>query len=202
MKERGLWVNRVLNEYFPEPPIPLKHHSLYTLLLAVLLSARCTDTKVNQVTPQLFALADNPFDMAHQSAKDVREIIRPCGLSQKKAENIVALSQMLVQEYKGQVPSCLEHLEKLPGIGRKSASVVLAQGFQAAAFPVDTHIFRCARRWGLSSARTVLGVERDLKKIFPKDKWGLVHLQIIYFARKFCPAKKHNSIDCPICGKL
>lgn len=199
---RGHLVEKILNEYVPNPAVPLKHHSLYTLLVAVLLSARCTDLKVNQVTPPLFALADTPQKMALQSIESVRKIIRPCGLSQRKAESIVLLSQMLVQEYGGEVPSALEHLTRLPGIGHKSASVVLVQGFQVPAFPVDTHIFRCARRWGLSAAKTVVGVEADLKALFSKDKWGLVHLQIIYFARKFCPAKKHFSINCPICRRL
>jgi endonuclease-3 len=199
-RARAKLVQKILNEYFPEPAIPLTHADAYTLLIAVLLSAQCTDVRVNQVTPALFALADTPQKMAKCSEDEIRAIIRPCGLSQRKAKAIRDLSEILIQEFDGQVPNSLEQLETLPGVGHKTASVVIAQSFQMPAFPVDTHIFRLARRWGLSRGTTVKKVEEDLKKLFKKEDWIRLHLQIIYFARSFCPALRHNEQGCPICS--
>lgn len=201
-KERAKIVQKLLNHYFPEPAIPLQHKDSFTLLIAVLLSAQCTDLRVNSITPKLFALADSPEKMCTLSYKQIEEIIRPCGLSQRKARAIFDLSNMLVERFNGQVPSTFEELESLPGIGHKSASVIMAQIFKKEAFPVDTHIFRLARRWGLSKGKTVAAVESDLKKAFNKKDWIKLHLQIIYYAREFCPAKGHNVEACPICNSL
>lgn len=195
-------IKKILCDHFPSPPIPLQHSSPYTLLIAVVLSARCTDARVNQVTPHLFAKATTPNQMVQLSIGEIQAIIKPCGLSPKKAKAIFELSHILLEKYQGEVPSTFEELEELPGVGHKTASVVLAQAFEIPAFPVDTHIYRCARRWGLSSARTVEGVERDLKKCFFKKDWIRLHLQIIYFARAFCTARGHSSSDCPICSSL
>ena len=198
-KEKAQFIQKILDILFPNPPIPLTHHDPYTLLIAVVLSARNTDAKVNQITPHLFALASTPQEMIQLSIAEIQKIIRPCGLSSTKAKNIWQLSQILIEKYGGEVPCSFSKLEELPGVGHKTASVVMAQAFQIPAFPVDTHIFRCARRWGLSSGKTPEKVERDLKKLFPKKDWIKVHLQIIYFARQYCPARgKHH--DCPICN--
>lgn len=191
-------IQDILNYYFPDPKPPLEHSDSYTLLIAVLLSARCTDAMVNRVTPNLFKKAKTPQEMIQLTVEEIRSIIKPCGLSPTKAKNIWKLSEILIKKYKGQVPKTLKSLESLPGVGHKTASVVMAQAFHVPAFPVDTHIFRCAHRWGLSKGKTVEKVEEDLKKYFPKKDWIKVHLQIIYFARKFCPARgKHD--HCPIC---
>lgn len=191
-------IQKILDALFPHPPIPLHHYDPYTLLIAVILSARNTDAKVNQITPHLFARASTPQEMVQLSISEIQKIIRPCGLSPTKAKNIWQLSQILIEKYGGQVPCSFSDLEDLPGVGHKTASVVMAQAFQIPAFPVDTHIFRCAHRWGLSSGKTPEKVESDLKKLFPKKDWIKVHLQIIYFARQYCPARgKHH--DCPIC---
>lgn len=195
-------IKELLDHYFPEPPIPLQHKDAYTLLISVLLSAQCTDERVNKVTPHLFALADTPEKMSHLSYDAIQEIIRPCGLSERKARAIRDLSQMLCEQFGGSVPETFEELESLPGIGHKSASVIMAQVFGKHAFPVDTHIFRLAHRWGLSKGKTVEIVERDLKKAFNKNDWIRLHLQIIYYARKFCPAKGHKIDECPICAAL
>lgn len=189
----------ILDELFPEPPIPLDHSDPFTLLVAVLLSAQCTDQRVNMVTPALFAAADTPADMAALEQAEILGHIRSCGLAPAKAKNIRALSEILCERHGGQVPAQLDALEALPGVGHKTASVVMAQAFGVPAFPVDTHIHRLAGRWGLSRARNVVETERDLKKLFPEQRWNTVHLQIIYFGRAYCPARGHDFATCPIC---
>lgn len=201
-KERAAFVFATLQRLFPHPEIPLKHKDNYTLLIAVILSAQSTDAQVNKITPTLFALADTPYKMAKLSVEEVQAIIRPCGLSGQKAKALVNLSKILIKEYKGRVPDTFSELEALPGVGHKTSSVIMAQAFGKAAFPVDTHIHRCAKRWGLSNGKNVLETERDLKKLFPEESWIDVHLQIIYFARKYCPAKGHKIENCPICSCL
>ena len=190
----------ILNEYIADIPIPLDHRDAYTLLVAVLLSAQCTDERVNQVTPKLWELADNPHDMAEKTPDEVRDIIKPCGLSPAKSKAIVGLSKILVAEHDGEVPASLEALEKLPGVGHKTASVVMSQAFGEPMFPVDTHIHRLAARWGLSSGKNVVQTERDLKKLFPEELWNRLHLQIIWFGRWHCPARGHDLTKCPICS--
>lgn len=191
----------ILEKYFPDPQIPLDHKDAYTLLISVLLSAQCTDVRVNLTTPALFNLADNPFDMAKIPVEEIREIIKPCGLSPAKSKAISRLSQILVEKYNGNVPNTFEGLEALPGVGHKTASVVMTQIFGLPAFPVDTHIHRLAYRWGLSNGRTVEQTEYDLKRLIPEEKWDKAHLQIIYFGRKYCPARGHVWRECPICSK-
>jgi endonuclease III len=198
-KQKAKLIQKILNELFPNPPIPLQHKDPYTLLIAVVLSARNTDAKVNQITPHLFALASTPRAMIELTIPEIQKIIKPCGLSPTKAKNIWHLSKILLEKHNGKVPRSFAALEALPGVGHKTASVVMAQAFRVPAFPVDTHIFRCAHRWGLSAGKTVEKVEEDLKKLFPRKDWIKVHLQIIYFARKYCPARgKHH--NCPICN--
>ena len=197
---KAIRIQQMLDELYPEPPIPLDHSDPYTLLVAVLLSAQCTDARVNTVTPALFARAGDPFTMAGVPVDEIREIIRPCGLSPTKARNIRALSEQLVDQYDGDVPADLEKLEALPGVGHKTASVVMAQAFGVPAFPVDTHIFRLARRWGLSRGKNVTKVEASLKRTFPRASWNKLHLQIIFFGREYCPARGHIPADCPICS--
>lgn len=192
---------KILDKYFPDPDIPLEYRDAYTLLIAVLLSAQCTDERVNKTTPALFELADNPFDMASIPVDQIREIIRPCGLSPAKSKAISSLSQILVEKYNGKVPETFEQLEELPGVGHKTASVVMTQCFGQPAFPVDTHIHRLAYRWGLSSGRNVEQTEKDLKRLIPRDKWDKAHLQIIYFGRQYCPARGHDWKKCPVCSK-
>ncbi len=193
-------IQLILNEYFPEPPIPLQHQDSYTLLIAVLLSGNSTDAQVNLATPHLFARANTPQLMAKLDVKEVEEIIRRCGLGPQKSKAIVALSQILVEEFSGRVPDTFEELESLPGVGHKTASVVMSQAFHHHAFPVDTHIHRCAKRWGLSDGKSVKATEKDLKALFPSEDWNKLHLQMIYFARSFCPARKHDPKACPICS--
>lgn len=200
--ENAKIVKKHLDKLFPRPAIPLHHKDPYTLLIAVLLSARCTDKKVNEITPELFKKASTPQKMSLLSAAEIRSIIKPCGLSPTKSKAIKALSQKLIDEYKGKVPRTLEDLESLPGVGHKTASVVMTQAFRKTAFPVDTHIHRCAKRWGLSSGKNVKKTEEDLKKLFLKTSWRKLHLQIIYYARTYCPAKKHVIEKCPICLEL
>ena len=195
-------VQQVLDELFPNPPIPLLHKDSFTLLIAVLLSASCTDERVNSVTPKLFALADTPEKMAKVAPEKVEAIIRTLGLSKNKSKNIVALSNILVEQHHGKVPASFEDLEALPGVGHKTASVVMAQAFHKPAFPVDTHIHRLAKRWGLSNGKNVVKTEEDLKKVFHKKDWIKLHLQIIYFARAYCQARKHHVKECPICSIL
>jgi endonuclease III len=199
-KEKAKRIQKILDEYYPETPIPLQHSDPYTLLIAVLLSAQCTDARVNKITPYLFKRASTPQKMAKLSVEEIEEIIRPCGLSSRKAKAIHSLSQMLIEKHAGKVPADIAALEELPGVGHKTASVVMAQAFGEPAFPVDTHIHRCAKRWGLSSGKNVMQTEKDLKKLFPKESWRKVHLQIIYFAREHCQAMRHNKEKCPICS--
>ncbi|MEO1576488.1 MAG: endonuclease III [Pseudomonadota bacterium] len=193
-------IHGILDELYPETPVPLDHTDAYTLLVAVLLSAQCTDVRVNLTTPALFARADNPHDMAQVPVEDIREIIRPCGLSPAKSRAIRRLSEILIEEHDGEVPADFEALEALPGVGHKTASVVMAQAFGVPAFPVDTHIHRLASRWGLSKARNVDQTERDLKALFPRESWNALHLQIIFFGREYCPARGHDLSQCPICA--
>lgn len=201
-KHLALHLQRVLNELFPNPKIPLLHKDPYTLLIAVLLSAQCTDARVNQITPRLFELADTPEKMVQLTPKEIETVIRPCGLGPTKAKAIWQLSHDLIDKHHSKVPQTLTALENLPGVGHKTASVVLVQAFHKPAFPVDTHIHRCAKRWGLSSAKNVQQTEKDLKKLFPKKLWSKIHLQIIYFARQYCPARGHIKNQCPICNLL
>ncbi|MBL0018367.1 MAG: endonuclease III [Bacteroidetes bacterium] len=198
--EKAEFVRDFLEKQYPDPPIPLDHSSPFTLLIAVLLSAQCTDERVNKVTPALFALADHPAAMAKLDIATIEEIIRPCGLSANKSKAIHRLSEMLVADYQGIVPADIVELEKLPGVGHKTASVVMIQSFGVPAFPVDTHIHRLANRWGLSEGKTVEQIEKDLKVLFPEESWAKLHLQIIYFGRQFCKAKGHVPNDCPICA--
>lgn len=200
-KEKAADIARILNKLYPSPPIPLNHQDPYTLLVAVLLSAQCTDERVNKVTPLLYAQADNPFDMAALSVEEIKEIIRPCGLSPQKSKAIHQLSKTMVEEFQGQVPANLETLETFPGVGHKTASVVMSQAFGVPAFPVDTHIHRLAYRWGLSTGKNVTQTEKDLKRLYPKESWNKLHLQIIYFGREYCPARGHQFSECPICSK-
>ena len=199
-KEKAAAIAGILEHYFPNPPIPLAHEDAYTLLIAVLLSAQCTDERVNQITPLLFAEAKTPSSMIELGEDRIREIIRPCGLAPAKSKNIFNLSRILVEQYGGAVPSEMHLLEELPGVGHKTASVVMAQAFGVLAFPVDTHIHRLAYRWGLSTGKNVVQTEKDLKALFPREQWNALHLQIIYFGRAFCPARGHHPEKCPICS--
>lgn len=200
-KEKTERIQEILDQLYPSPPIPLNHQDAYTLLIAVLLSAQCTDERVNKVTPSLFANADNPYDMLNLSVEEIKDIIRPCGLSPQKSKAIYGLSEILVKDHQGAVPQSMELLERLPGVGHKTASVVMAQAFSVPSFPVDTHIHRLAYRWGLSNGKNVKQTEKDLKRLFPKNTWNKLHLQIIYFGREYCPARGHRIGDCPICSK-
>ena len=191
-----------LEYHFPKTPIPLDHKDPYTLLIAVLLSAQSTDVGVNKVTPILFERADNPYDMVKLTVEEIRSIIRPVGLSPAKSKNIHALSQILIDQYQGIVPESLEDLESLPGVGHKTASVVVSQAFGMPAFPVDTHIQRLMYRWTLSTGKNVVQTERDAKRLFPREIWNKLHLQIIFFGRAFCPARGHNPNACPLCSKI
>lgn len=193
-------IQEVLDHLYPEVPVPLDHRDAYTLLVAVLLSAQCTDKRVNLVTPHLFALADEPRGMAALGAEKIREIIRPCGLSPQKSKAIAELSRLLVDDHGGEVPADMQALERLPGVGHKTASVVMSQAFGVPAFPVDTHIHRLAERWGLSSGRNVVQTEADLKRLYPRESWNKLHLQMIYFGREHCPARGHDPVKCPICA--
>ena len=198
-KERANYIANRLQELYPTQPVPLDHKDPYTLLVAVLLSAQCTDARVNQITPALFELADNPFDMAKQNVEIIRAIIRPCGLSPQKSSAIKRLSEILLEKYKGVVPKDMAALETLPGVGHKTASVVMSQAFGIPAFPVDTHIHRLAQRWGLTNGKNVVQTEKDLKALFPKEKWNALHLQIIFYGREFCSARGCDGTVCEIC---
>jgi endonuclease III len=200
--ERAMIVHLRLDSLYPETPIPLDHVDKYTLLVSVLLSAQCTDKMVNRVTPSLWELADNPFDMAKKSQEAIRKIIQPCGLSPQKSKAIRELSKILVDKHDGQVPQSFEDLESLPGVGHKTASVVMSQGFGVPAFPIDTHIHRLAQRWGLTDGRSVVQTERDLKKLFPEDSWNKLHLQIIFYGREHCTARGCDGTVCGICREL
>ena len=198
--EKARRVAQVLDELHPSVPVPLDHVDPFTLLVAVLLSAQTTDARVNLVTPALFELAASPQDMARVPVEAILQCIRTCGLAPSKAKNIRALSELLVREHGGVVPESFEALEALPGVGHKTASVVMAQAFGVPAFPVDTHIHRLAARWGLSSGKNVEETERDLKRLFEPERWNVLHLQIIYFGREHCPARGHDLDRCPICS--
>ena len=191
-----------LEELFPETPVPLNHIDDYTLLVAVLLSAQCTDERVNQITPKLFAKANNPTDMIKLGEAKIKEIIRPCGLSPMKSKGIFGLSNIILDKHNGKVPQTFKDLEALPGVGHKTASVVMSQAFGFPAFPVDTHIHRLAFRWKLSTGKSVVKTEKDLKRIFDESLWNKLHLQIIFFGRKYCPARGHQPQDCPICSVI
>jgi len=188
-KEKALYILTELENLYPETPIPLDHSNSYTLLISVLLSAQCTDERVNRITPALFKLADNPFDMVKLSVEEIRAIIRPCGLSPKKSRAIFELSEILIAKYAGEVPADMALLEELPGVGHKTASVVMAQSFGVPAFPVDTHIHRLLTRWGTTSGKNVVETEKDAKKLFPKELWNKLHLQIIFYGREYSPAR-------------
>lgn len=198
-------VNLVMNELsrlYPKTPIPLNHKNEFTLLIAVLLSAQCTDERVNKVTPELFNLADDPEKMSQVSVAEIRKIIKPCGLSPKKSKAIKALSLLLLNKFNGNVPRSFEELETLPGVGHKTASVVMSQAFGIPAFPVDTHIHRLAQRWGLTSGRNVVQTEKDLKRLFPMERWNALHLQMIFYGREYCSARGCDGTVCPMCRSL
>lgn len=200
--EKVSFVVNKLEELYPTVPIPLDHTDNYTLLVAVLLSAQCTDVRVNQITPKLFAMADNPYDMVKHSVEEIKEIIRPCGLSPMKSKGIYGLSKIIIEEHGGEVPNTFEALERLPGVGHKTASVVMSQGFGFPAFPVDTHIHRLMYRWTLTNGKNVVQTEKDAKRLFEKELWNKLHLQIIFFGREYCPARGHHPAECPICSKI
>lgn len=191
---------RELDEFFPTVPIPLDHRDAFTLLVAVMLSAQTTDKKVNQVTPALFKRASTPKKMAALDVETIRELIREIGLAPTKAKNLKRMSEQLLERHGGEVPADMDALEALPGVGHKTASVVMSQAFGVPAFPVDTHIHRLAARWGLSDGKSVEKTERDLKRLFPQETWNKLHLQIIYFGRQYCPARHHDLSQCPICS--
>lgn len=198
-KERVNFVIDTLEKLYPETPVPLDHTDAYTLLIAVLLSAQCTDKRVNTITPLLFEKADNPYDMIKLSVGEIKEIIRPCGLSPMKSKGIYGLSKMIAEEHGGKVPNTFEALEKFPGVGHKTASVVMSQAFDVPAFPVDTHIHRLMTRWKLTSGKNVVQTEKDAKRLFPKELWNKLHLQIIFYGREYCPSRGHKEEECPIC---
>ena len=198
-KQRAQLILERLNSLYPETPVPLDHSNLYELLVAVLLSAQCTDERVNQVTPALFKLGNSAETMQHVPVDDIYKIVRPCGLAPQKSKAISNLSKILVEHYNGEVPEDMDALETLPGVGHKTASVVMSQGFGHPAFPVDTHIHRLAQRWGLTKGKSVTQTERDLKKLFPKESWNSLHLQIIFYGREFCSARGCDGRVCDIC---
>lgn len=191
----------ILEKLYPETPIPLDHNDPYTLLISVLLSAQCTDVRVNKITPLLFSQADNPYQMVKLTVDEIRAIIKPCGLSPRKSKAIFDLSHILIDKHGGEVPQSFEFLEELPGVGHKTASVVMSQAFGVAAFPVDTHIHRLGHRWGLTNGKNVEQTERDFKRLTPESLWNKLHLQIIFFGREHCPARGHDIPNCPICSK-
>jgi len=201
-KERVAFIIDKLEELYPHPAIPLDHKDAYTMLIAVLLSAQCTDKRVNLITPLLFEKADNPKSMVRLSIGEIQEIIRPCGLSPAKAKAIHGLSEILLAKHHGQVPDTFEELEHLPGVGHKTASVIMTQVFDKPAFPVDTHIHRLMHRWHLSNGKSVEQTEKDARRLFPEELWNKLHLQIIYFGREYCPARGHVIEQCPICSKI
>jgi len=200
--ERAEFVGRELDRLYPETPVPLDHRDAFTLLVAVLLSAQCTDARVNLVTPGLFARAATPEAMMEVPVEEIRELIRPCGLSPQKSVAIAGLSRLLVEKHGGQVPADFGALEELPGVGHKTASVVMAQAFGVAAFPVDTHIHRLAQRWKLTGGRNVVETERDLKRLFARERWNRLHLQIIFYGREYCTARGCDGTKCPLCREM
>jgi len=197
--ERALIVEKTLNKLYPTVPIPLNHNSIFELLIAVLLSAQCTDERVNQVTPALFSIGGNAYEMSKVSINQIYNIIRPCGLAPQKSKAIYNLSKILIKNFNGNVPESFEELEKLPGVGHKTASVVMSQGFGHPAFPVDTHIHRLAQRWGLTNGKNVTQTEKDLKKLFSETIWNKLHLQIIFYGREYCKARSCYGMECKIC---
>lgn len=201
-KERASYIMDELERLYPETPIPLDHTDSYTLLIAVLLSAQCTDERVNKITPALFTRADNPAAMSHLPVEEIKEIIKPCGLSPQKSKAIHRLSEILMEEHGGEVPADMATLETLPGVGHKTASVVMAQAFGVPAFPVDTHIHRLAQRWGLTSGKNVKQTEKDCKALFPEESWNKLHLQIIFYGREYCSARGCDGTVCPMCKAL
>ena len=201
-KQKAKKIAEILEVLYPETPVPLDHKDDYTLLVSVLLSAQCTDKRVNLITPFLFAKADNPYDMVKLSVEEIREIIKPCGLSPAKSKAIFGLSEILINEHGGKVPASFEALEKLPGVGHKTASVLMSQAFGFPAFPVDTHIHRLCTRWGLTNGKNVTQTEKDCKSLFPESLWNKLHLQIIFYGREFCPARGHKIEDCKICSQF
>ena len=202
IKQKANLITSILNKQYPETPVPLNHDDIYTLLIAVLLSAQCTDKRVNEVTPHLFNIADDPLSMSKLSEKKIYSIIKPCGLGPKKSKAIKLLSKILVKDYGGEVPENLNALENLPGVGHKTASVVMSQGFGHPAFPVDTHIHRLAQRWKLTNGKNVTQTEKDLKRIFPEESWNKLHLQIIFWGREFCQAHECFALECKICKAI
>ena len=202
IKQKANLITSILNKQYPETPVPLNHDDIYTLLIAVLLSAQCTDKRVNEVTPHLFSIADDPLSMSKLSEKKIYSIIKPCGLGPKKSKAIKMLSKILVKDYGGEVPENLSALENLPGVGHKTASVVMSQGFGHPAFPVDTHIHRLAQRWKLTNGKNVTQTEKDLKRIFPEKSWNKLHLQIIFWGREFCQAHECFALECKICKAI
>lgn len=202
IKKKAKIIIEVLENLYPETPVPLDHKDEFTLMIAVLLSAQCTDKRVNLITPFLFAKADNPFDMIKLSIDEIREIIKPCGLSPAKSKAIYGLSEILINEHEGKVPASFEALEKLPGVGHKTASVVMSQAFGFPAFPVDTHIHRLCTRWGLTNGKNVTQTEKDCKVLFPEKLWNKLHLQIIFYGREYCPARGHVIENCPLCKEF
>ena len=202
IKQKANLITSILNKQYPETPVPLNHDDIYTLLIAVLLSAQCTDKRVNEVTPHLFNIADDPLSMSKLSEKKIYSIIKPCGLGPKKSKAIKMLSKILIKDYGGEVPENLSALENLPGVGHKTASVVMSQGFGHPAFPVDTHIHRLAQRWKLTNGKNVTQTEKDLKRIFPEKSWNKLHLQIIFWGREFCQAHECFALECKICKAI
>ncbi len=200
--EKARLIMKTLDELYPQPPIPLHHSDPFTLLVSVVLSAQTTDAMVNRVTPELFERAPDPEKLSQMTEEEILQIIKPCGLAPSKAKALRGLAKILVEKHASRVPQSFEELEALPGVGHKTASVVMAQAFGIPAFPVDTHIHRLAARWGLSSGKSVVQTERDLKRIFPKEHWNKLHLQIIYFGREYCPARNHDPQKCPLCSKV
>ena len=197
--EKAKIVIKILDKFYPETPIPLNHDNVYTLLIAVLLSAQCTDERVNKITPKLFSIAPDPKSMSRLTIKNIYRIIKPCGLGPQKSKAIKELSNILIDKFNGEVPNTFEELEQLPGVGHKTASVVMSQGFGIPAFAVDTHIHRLAQRWGLTNGKNVKQTEKDLKNIFPEETWNKLHLQIIFWGREYCSARSCYGLDCKIC---
>ena len=201
-KERVKFIIETLEDLYPNPAIPLDHTDAYTMLISVLLSAQCTDVRVNQVTPHLWERAKTPKQMVKLEVEEIADIIRPCGLAPAKSKAIHRLSEILLEKHNGEVPNTFEDLEALPGVGHKTASVVMSQVFDVPAFPVDTHIHRLMQRWKLTNGKNVEQTEHDAKRLFPEELWNKLHLQIIYFGREYCPARGHNADTCPICSKI
>lgn len=201
-QEKVGFVIETLEHLYPTTPIPLDHTDSYTLLIAVLLSAQCTDERVNKITPKLFAMANTPQDMIKLNVEEIREVIKPCGLSPRKSKAIYDLSHILLNKHNGEVPDNFKDLEELPGVGHKTASVVMSQAFNVPAFPVDTHIHRLMYRWGLTTGKNVELTEKDAKRLFPEELWNKLHLQIIFFGREYCKARGHKKEACPICSKI